>query len=80
MPAASASTLVVVPEKPLRANSGTAAATIAFRLSSLSNRIVAIGAESKRSLTVGQAAPVLQLSVEPKITFAPAGSELVAYD
>src|SRR5215469_6982568 len=54
MPAASESSLVVVPAKPLRANSGTAEATIAFRLSSLSNRIVAIGAESKRSLTPGQ--------------------------
>ena len=37
MPAASANSLVVVPANPFRAKSGTAAATIALRRSSLSN-------------------------------------------
>ena len=40
--AASANSLVVVPAKPLRANSGRAEATIALRRSSLSNRMVAM--------------------------------------
>ena len=55
MPAASASSLVVVPANPLRAKSGTAAATIALRRSSPSNLIVAIQRTSKRLLTWGQA-------------------------
>jgi len=44
IPAASASSFVVVPAKPLRAKSGTAAATIALRRSSLSNRVTAMAA------------------------------------
>jgi hypothetical protein len=43
-----------VPAKPLRANNGTAASTIAWRRSSLSSREWAMAQESKRSLTVGQ--------------------------
>ena len=42
MPAASASSRVVVPPKPLRANSGIAASTILCRRSSLSSRVAAM--------------------------------------
>jgi len=42
MLAASANSRVVVPAKPLRAKSGTAAAPIALRRSSPSNRVMAI--------------------------------------
>src|SRR3954469_18655689 len=45
MPAASAISRVVVPEKPSRANSGTAALTIALRRSSESSRGLAMRAE-----------------------------------
>jgi hypothetical protein len=55
IPAASASSFVVVPAKPLRAKSGTAAATIALPRSSLSNRVTAMRRRSKRSLTKRQA-------------------------
>src|SRR5690349_232013 len=54
MPAASASSLVVVPAKPLRAKSGTAAATMALWRSSLSSRVMAMAAQSKRLLTPRQ--------------------------
>ena len=54
MPAASASSRVVVPPKPLRANSGIAASTILCRRSSLSSRVAAMMRQSKRSLTLGQ--------------------------
>ena len=54
MPAASASSRVVVPAKPLRANSGIAASTILCRRSSLSSRVAAMMRKSKRSLTFGQ--------------------------
>src|SRR5437763_7774074 len=54
MPAASASSRVVVPPKPLRANSGIAASTILCRRSSLSSRVAAMMRKSKRSLTFGQ--------------------------
>src|SRR4051812_28057428 len=59
MPAASAISRVVVPEKPSRANSGTAALTIALRRSSESSRGLAMRAEVSAylpSVKVGQAA------------------------
>src|SRR6202023_991179 len=62
MPAASASSLVVVPANPLRAKTGTAAATIALRRSSLSNLIIAIGRSSKRLLTWGQGGLIRELT------------------
>jgi hypothetical protein len=55
IPAASASSFVVVPANPLRAKSGTAAATIALRSSSLYNRVMAMARRSKHSLTKRQA-------------------------
>lgn len=54
MPAASASSRVVVPPKPFRANSGIAASTILCRRLSLSSRVAAMMRKSKRSLTWGQ--------------------------
>src|SRR5438132_8407615 len=73
MPAASASSRVVMPAKPLRANSGTAARTIALRRSSLSSRVIAMTQQSKRSLTNGQ--PATRLTGSDGDLLDPAGGQ-----